>query len=235
MIPATVLPAGQPAPLAQQHAAFLALLPQIELHAAISFRHIRCSQTRAECIAECCALAWKWFHALAQKGRDPTRFPTALASYAARAVRSGRRLVGQEKAKDALSPLAQQRHGFHVESLPHCTATAHENLFGQVHGQRLQDEFEERLHDNTCTPPDEQAAFRIDFPAWLQTRTARDRQIIAAMARDERTKDLSRQFGLSQGRVSQLRRQYQQDWEHFGALPEEAVELDQFSQAVGQA
>lgn len=127
-----------------------------------------------------------------------------------------------------LSRLAQQRHGFDVESLPHSTASAHENLFGEVHGQRLQDEYEERLRDNTRTPPDEQAAFRIDFPSWLRTRTARDRQLIAAMARNERTKDLGRQFGLSAGRVSQLRRHYQEDWEHFCAAPEEPVESGLF-------
>jgi hypothetical protein len=235
MVTAAVLPSGPLSLLAQQHAAFLTILPRIELHAAISFRHIQCTQTREERIAECRALAWKWFQVLALKGRDATRFPTALASYAARAVRSGRRLVGQEKGQDVLSPLAQQRHGFHVESLPHCTARAHEDLFGQVHGQRLQDAYEERLRDNTRTPPDEQAAFRIDFPNWLQTRTERDRQIIAAMARNERTKDISRQFGLSEGRVSQLRRQYQEDWELFGALPEEDVEPHHVPRPFGQA
>ena len=35
------------------------------------------------------------------------------------------------------------------------------------------------------------------------------------MSRDERTKDLAQRFGLSPGRVSQLRRQYKADWDRF--------------------
>jgi hypothetical protein len=61
-----------------------------------------------------------------------------------------------------LSERAQQRHGFRVERLPISTRTCHEELHG-VTGQRHLDAYEERLRDNTRTPPDEQAAFRLDF------------------------------------------------------------------------
>ena len=60
-----------------------------------------------------------------------------------------------------LSPAAQRRHGFRVESLPVATRTAHEDLYGSAHGQQEQDAFEERLRDNTRTPVPDQAAFRI--------------------------------------------------------------------------
>jgi hypothetical protein len=61
--------------------------------------------------AEVVAICWRWFRALAHRGRDAAEFASALAGYAARAVRSGRRLVGQEAVNDALSPLAQRRRG----------------------------------------------------------------------------------------------------------------------------
>ena len=61
----------------------------------------------------------------------------------------------------------------------------------------------------------DQAAFRIDFPAWLGTLTGRERRLIRAMARNERTKDLSRQFEVSPARISQLRRAFHLDWLHF--------------------
>src|SRR5262249_56372109 len=96
---------------------------------------------------------------------------SALDSCAARAVNSGRRVCGHERAKDVLSPVAQRRHGFAVEALPHATSTSHEHLYASPHGQERLDAFEERLRDNTQTPPDEQAAFRIDFPAWRRTHT----------------------------------------------------------------
>lgn len=80
------------------------------------------------------------------------------------------------------------------------------------------------MQHNTQTPPDEQVAFRMDFPAWLTTRTERDRRIIEVMSTNERTMNLSRKFGISPGRVSQLRRQYHEDWERFTADPGEAKE-----------
>jgi len=65
------------------------------------------------------------------------------------------------------------------------------------------------------TPPDEQAAFRIDFPDWLTTRTERDRRIIGDMVVGEKTMHLARRFGISPARVSQLRREYHDDWRQF--------------------
>lgn len=196
-------------------AKFLVLLPRIQLHASFYFRSIRCEHTKAEHIAETVALAWKWFIQLEQKGKDAAQFVSTLAGYAVRAVKCGRRLCGQEKTKDVMSPLAQQRHGFHVERLPISTATPHEDLYGEIDGQRQLDEYEERLRDNTMTPPPDQAAFRIDFANWLRSLTSRERRLIKAMARNERTLDLSKEFALSAGRISQLRRQFAESWESF--------------------
>jgi hypothetical protein len=160
---------------------FLAILPRIRTHALVYFRHVKCQVKKEEAVAEVIALAWKWFVRLVQRGKDATEFVSTLATYAARAVQNGRRLCGQLKAKDVMNEHAQQRHGFRVEQLPLSTRTCHEELNG-ITGQRVLDAYEERLHDNTRTPPDEQAAFRIDFPAWLTTRTERDRRIINDMA-----------------------------------------------------
>jgi hypothetical protein len=197
--------------VASLQAKFLSIRPRIETHARIYFRHIDCSTTRADRIAETLALAWMWFVRLARRGKDAALFPSALATYAAKAVQNGRRLCGQLRAKDVLSERAQRRHGFKVERLPASTRTCHADL-NHVLGQRHLDLYEERLQDNTRTPPDEQAAFRLDFPAWLTTRTERDRRIIADMAVGERTMHLARRFGLSPARVSQLRREYRNDW-----------------------
>ncbi len=138
-----------------------------------------------------------------------------LARFAARAVRNGRRLCGQEKPKDVLSPVAQQRHGFQVESLPSSTRTAYEDLYGAPRGQQHLDAFEERLRDNTQTPVPDQASFRLDFPRWRLSRTHRDRKVIDAMMLGTGTLELSRQFGISAARVSQLRREFHADWRRF--------------------
>jgi hypothetical protein len=197
------------------HARFLGIVPIIERHGEVYFRFEKCRERRADRIAEMVGLAWKWFVRLAHRGKDATRFPTVLASFAARAVKCGRRVAGMTRAADVLNEICQQRRGFAVESLPVSTSTTHENLYAAVNGQRSLDAFEERLQDNTQTPVPEQVAFRLDFPAWLTTRTERDRRIIEQMARNERTKDLARQFGISPARISQLRRAYQDDWTRF--------------------
>ena len=199
--------AALPVPILQ--ARFLSILPRIELHGRVSFRHVPCPGRRADAIAEMVALAWAWHLRLAERGKDATRFPGALAIYAARAVRSGRRLCGQERARDVLSPSAQRQHRFLVERLPD---------FSSLGGNPL----EQALLDNRKTPPPEQAAFRLDFPAWLRTRTERDRRLAEDLMRGERTQDVSSKFGLSPARISQLRRDFHEDWERFCGLNEPA-------------
>jgi hypothetical protein len=206
----------------QLQAKFLSILPRIRTHARIYFRHVRCSCRKADFISETIAMCWKWFVRLAERGKDACQFPLTLATYAAKAVKNGRRVCRQLKAKDVLSERAQQRHDFSVGGLPHSTATNHENLYGNPHGQRQLDAFEERLQDNTITPIPDQAAFRIDWPAWLKTRCKRDRHMIREMAKGERTQDLAKRFQLSQARISQLRREFHEDWDRFTADPIDA-------------
>ena len=188
--------------LAKLQARFLQIRDRIEYHARIYFRHIRCSFKQADYIAETIALAWKWFRRLAQKGKDARAFASVLASYAARAVRSGRRVTRQLNAKDVLSEQAQQRHGFYVGKIPDFS-TLSENPLAEA------------LIDNTRSPVPEQVQFRLDFPAWLRTRTDRDRRIIGDMMNGQRTLDLSRRYGISPGRISQLRRDFYEDWQRF--------------------
>ena len=204
MVPSpTVSPTTPPSP--QLHTAFLSILPRIETHARVCSRGLRCPHSREEFRAEVVALCWQWFLRLVEKGKDPLTFPTTLAAYAARAVRSGRRLTGQERSKDALSPLAQRRRGFAVGRLPH---------FGTLHGNPL----DEALRDNTASPVPEQVAFKIDFPAWRLTHPGRDRRLIDRLMLGERTLDVSRAFGLSPARIAQKRREFRDDWLAFCGL-----------------
>ena len=190
------------APPVAAHARYLALLPRLEAHGRIAFRHLPCLDLRAEALQEMRALAWKWVVRLMQRGRDPLQFPAALVTFAARAVRSGRRLVGQEPAKDVLSPLAQRRRGFAVGPLPPFTTAGDHPLT-------------EALKDNTRTPVPDQVQFRLDFPQWRRSRSPRDRRVIDRMLQGDRTRDLARRFGVSPARVSQLRRDYSEDWHRF--------------------
>src|SRR5262245_53945822 len=201
------------------HVRFLTLVPCIESYARMYFRDIRCPVTQEDRVAECVALGWQGFVRLTARGKDVFAFPVVFAATVARAVKCGRRLCGKERARDALSPLAQQRHGFRVERLPSATRGPQEQLYAEPHGQAMLDAFEERLRDNTQTPVPEQVIFRIDFPAWLRTLTGRERRMVRAMAQGERTKDLSQEFEVSPGRISQLRRAFHDAWLRFHGEP----------------
>jgi hypothetical protein len=194
------------------HTRFLSILPRIEKHASLYFRHIKCREQKADRVAEVVALAWKWFVRLAERGKDARQFPSTLATFAARAVKSGRRVTGQLKTKDVLSERAQQRHGFFVGKLPDFSTESTNPLA-------------EALADNTRSPVPDQVQFRCDFPAWLTTRTQRDRQLIEHMAMRERTKDLALKFGMSESRVSQLRGEYHEDWQQFTDGTEQDADL----------
>jgi hypothetical protein len=188
--------------LAQMQSLFEAILPRIETHARIYFRSIRCPHLKADRIAETIALAFKWFRRLLKQGKDPTAFVSTLATYAAKAVKSGRRLAGQMKAKDVMNKRTQARKGFCIVKLPD-RSTLNTNPLAEA------------LIDNTQSPVPDQVQFRLDFPAWLRTYCQRDRRIIQDMARSERTLDLAQKYGLSRARISQKRGEYRRDWMRF--------------------
>jgi hypothetical protein len=192
------------------HTDFLALLPRLEVYARAAFRQVRCPHRREDQVAEAVALAWRWFVRLAQRGKDAYRFSFTLATLAARAVANGRRLCGQERARDAFSSAAGRRRVFTVGSL---------DRHGL--GVREDESMAEALRDNSQTPVPEQVSFRLDFPAWLRRRGRRDRRLVQALLRGGRTREVSRLFGLTPARVSQLRRELHADWARFTADPSE--------------
>jgi hypothetical protein len=183
-------------------AMFLDMVPRIELHGNIYFRYVRCQSTKEDAIAEMIGLSWKWFLRLVQRGKDPANFVSTIATYAAKAVRSGRRVTGQEKAKDVMSPRAQQIHAFAVGKLPELSTLSSNPLT-------------DALVDNTQTPPDEQAAFRLDFAVWLAELGAHRRQVAEELMMGERTRDVAAKRGVSPSRISQLRREFEDHWEQF--------------------
>lgn len=168
---------------------FLELLPRIETHARIAFRHIRCPGTRADRIAETVATSWKWFCRLHDQGKDVMEFQGAFVSLAAKAVSSGRQVAGMVKAKDVLNERTQRRRGLTETPLG------------------------EALLDHSQSPPDEQAAFRIDFAEWFHSLPERDRRLVTDMVLGYQGTELAEKYGLSQGRISQKRDQFRLEWE----------------------
>ena len=185
-----------------QHVFVRVLLPHIQRQGECYFRHIKNKVQKKEIIAEMIALGWKWVVRINEQGKDPCQFAITLAILLARAVWSGRRLCGQEKAHDVMSRRTQYLNSFQIQPL---------SLYET--GEDF-DELE-ALVDNTRTPPADQAAFRIDFQDWVRTHCQRNRRIIHELMVGHRTKDVARMNGTTAGRISQLRREFCQDWRRF--------------------
>lgn len=198
------------------HKEFLSILPRITTHARIATRDIPCPHKREDCIAETIALCWAWYRRLMEAGKDVHTFVSALATYAARAVRSGRGVCGQQPIVEVLSARAQQRHEFVVMTLPNGSSRS-----GNV--------YEEALQDNRQAPVPEQVCFRLDFPVWMQRLTQRDQRMVEDLMVGERTYQVADKFGVSHGRISQKRREFYLDWLRFNgdelALAEPAAAI----------
>ena len=63
--------------------------------------------------------------------------------------------------------------------------------------------------------PADVAAFRIDFAEWLTGFPRRDRRIIGRMISGDGTFAVADRFGVTPGRISQLRRKYELSWRVF--------------------
>ena len=206
----TVATQRQPRRLAPLwHEKFLALLPAIVTHARIAFRALP-PDARQEAVQEvvcnaCCAVA-----RLAELGKLDLAYATVLARYGVAQVRDGRKVGSKLNCKDAMSPYCQRLKGIVVERLDHFDET--EECWQEI-----------LIPDQTCTPA-ELAASRLDFPAWLDTLSRRDRKIALKLATGETTSNTARKFRLSEGRVSQLRRELAESWcEFVGEEPPLAV------------
>jgi hypothetical protein len=185
---------------------FLNLLPLLQRALRYRFRQLR-QDERAESVQEAIAIAWIMYARLAESGREHQACPTALARYAAARVRSGRRAVGAKGRHDVMSAFCRRRFGVQLERLePHFKVT---------------NAWQEILVDDRRATPADLAAMRVDFRSWLDSLTARKRQLAKMLSLGEPTHRVARAFGLSRGRISQLRKELKASWEHFQSEPGE--------------
>jgi len=168
-------------------------------------------------IAEGVGLCWKWFVRARQQGKDPAEFVTTMARYAARAVRSGRTVCGQQKSKDVLSLTAKLKFG--VSVVRFAPGAAPEQTARQAPATDDAHVYEEHVSDDTQTPVPEQAAFRVDWPRFTNTLTERDRSIAAFLALGHQATEAATAFQVTVPRISQIRKDWQRRWIEFHAGP----------------
>ena len=182
------------------HEAFLAMMPRIATHAKIAFRHLA-AEARDEAIQEVLCNACRAFARLVELGKQNLAYPSALAHYGVVQAKAGRRVGCRLNVNDVTSEYCQRRKNVTVERLDLYDAD--------------EDAWQEVVVEDKRAGPAETAAARIDIDQWFRRLRPRPRQIAQALALGERTKAVANRFGLSPGRVSQMRQELSRDWEGF--------------------
>lgn len=183
------------------HQGFLRMLPAICLHARISFRHLD-PEAREEAVQEVVCNACSAVARLAALNKLDLAYPSVLAHFAVNQVKDGRKVGCKMNINDVLSPYCQQRKNVKVTSIDH---------FDDEENQWQ----EAVVEDTRLAPVPDVVAFRVDFSEWLKLLPRRNRRIAENLALGHRTQDVARRFSVSEGRVSQLRRELAESWRTF--------------------
>ena len=189
------------------HDGFLSLLPTIFEQIRFAFRGLP-PEAREDAIAEALARAAVAFARLHEQGRAAIAYPTPLAQFAVRQVRAGRSIGSPLNINDVMSRHAQRFHGLVVERLDRRDPSG---------------EWREILVEDRRSTPAETAAARIDFGDWLSRLPRRNRRVATTLATGEGTRETARRFGITSGRVSQLRNELRQNWLAFQSEAGEEV------------
>ena len=186
---------------------FLELLPRIRNYARFAFRSLNASE-REEAVAEVIAGAFCAFRRLVQLGKAELAYAAPLARHGVAQYRTGRRVASRMNAGDVLSPININRKRVRIVSL----------------NPRISDNsWAEGLVDNTQSPVADQAAFRIDFPRWLEQLNERDRRLAEFLAIGNSPSETATKTGLTRGRISQLRQELRTSWQAFHGELDDAI------------
>ena len=192
------------------HAGFIKLLPRIKRYAEAAFRKLP-AETREDLVQEAVANAMVAYVRLVERGKTEVAFASVLARYAIAQIREGRRVGNSLNVRDVCSFYAQKKKSIVLESL---------DRFDRDEGAWI-----EAIVEDHHTPVVEQAAFRLDFPRWLARFPRRDRQIAELLAAGHGTGEVARRFHVTDGRISQKRREYMHSWQGFhGESPPNTVD-----------
>ena len=138
---------------------------------------------------------------LAELNKLDLCYASVLGRFAVAQTRDGRMLGRPLNCLDVASRYCQRLKGVVMERLD--KFDREEQVWEEI-----------LIPDQTCTPA-ELAASRLDFPAWLDTLSRRDRKIALKLATGETTGSTARKFHLSEGRISQVRKELAASWRKF--------------------
>jgi len=177
------------------------MLPAIHRQARVAFRHLP-PEAKQDAVEEVVCNTIVAYARLAELGKTDLAYPSVLARYGIAQVRDGRRIGAKLNIRDPLSGYCQRKKNVVVERLD--KFDEEENAWQEA-----------VVQDTRSAPVPDIVAFRCDFPAWLETLSRRDHRIAETLAIGHSTSAVAIRFGVSPGRVSQLRRELHDSWKEF--------------------
>ena len=174
--------------------AFVAMLPEIEQKLRLAFCRLD-PDAREDAIEESVVHSLLAYVRLHEQGRAEVATASSLAWYSSRHVRRGRPAGGRMNGKEPLSRYGQISNGIEVEPLTSKWIDA-------------------MVEDKRATVADQVAA-KMDVSAWFSTLTKRMKEIAKDLAYGFSTSEVAKKYGVTAGRISQLRRTLEESWAAF--------------------
>jgi hypothetical protein len=137
---------------------------------------------------------------LHEQGRAEVTTPSSLAWYAAKHVKRGRSAGGRMNGQEPLSRYGQISNDIEIE--------------------RRGNNWIAGIVDDKRAPVVDQVAAKMDVGAWFATLTKRMKEIAKDLAFGCSTSEVAKKYGVTAGRISQLRRMLEESW---AAFQQEAV------------
>lgn len=146
-----------------------------------------------ELTQEASCLAWEWALAGIERDKRLWEHPGGLARLAVRAARWEPRFGSGRAKREALTA---------PQELRYCPV---EGWTGWLDALAV------------CPGPEpwELAAARLDVPPWVRRLSKHKRRVARELAKGRGTCEVASLFGMSAGRVSQLRRELRDSWERY--------------------
>ena len=193
--------AASPAPRRRWHRQFLALLPQIIIRARIAFRHLK-PEARAEAVQEVVCNALQRFVRLVKLKKTSIAYAAPLATFGIKQARDGRRVGGHLNCLDISSEYCQRLTNLVVARL--------DRRDKDDDRQWCEVLVEDRHADAAAI-----VQTKLDFSDWLASLKRRDRRIAEFLANGESTRSAAHKFKVSDGRISQIRKELAESYRRF--------------------
>ena len=169
---------------------FVARLPWMRSTARAAFQNLD-AEKRDEAVSNTVALAWKAWHRLNERGKaNEPGILKAICWFVIKQTRAGRRIDHAGKPRDPLALRVYGKVTFEPWNL--------EDYIGKD------------------TPIPDAVSFRVDVPAFLSTLSKRHRSIALDLTHMT-TGEVAEKYGVSPGRISQIRQELKALFDQFFA------------------